>query len=294
MEIDQLRTFLAILEHGSFSRAAQALKLGQSTVSFHLKALEQVIGTKVLDRLGGRVRATATGTLLKRYAHRIVSLREEALAGLRAQERGESGHVTVAASTIPAEHLLPPVLAQFRKRHPGVTVTVDVLDSRKATAALLAEGCDLALVGSRVRDKRVACTPFAEDEVVLVGCSPNPFAPSGHLTPLDLAQLPLIVREEGSGTRGTVAALLARRTALHDGRPTTIQVGSTEMARRCVLQGLGLTFISRRAVEEDLCAQRISLVVFPGTPVRRRFHIARLRSVTLPTAARALIRLLHQ
>src|SRR5262245_11822840 len=113
MDIDQLRTFLAVLDHGSFSHAAEARGIGQSTVSFHVKALETSVGAKLLDRRGGQVRPTATGNVLRRYALRIVSLRDEALARLRAEESGQVGRLTIAASTIPAEHLLPPVLAEF-------------------------------------------------------------------------------------------------------------------------------------------------------------------------------------
>ncbi|MBI2896585.1 MAG: LysR family transcriptional regulator [Deltaproteobacteria bacterium] len=288
MELDQLRTFLAVLEQGSFTRAAEALHVGQSTVSFHIKALEGVVGTKLLDRLGGRVRPTASGKVLRRYAERIVSLRAEALGSLRAQEKGEAGRVAIAASTIPAEHLLPRALAELRRLHPGVTVSVDVSDSRRALAALQAQECDLALVGARVRDKRIVFTPFADDEIVLVGPSPNPFAPSGRLAAEEVGHAPLIVREEGSGTRSAVASILARSSG------SCIQVGSTEAARRCVLLGLGLTLISRRAAEEDLAAGRLSLVRCPGTPVRRTFWIARLGSVTLPAATRALVRILKQ
>src|SRR5438128_1730390 len=103
MEIDQLCTFLAVLEHGNFSRAAESLRLGQSTVSFHIKALESAVGARLIDRGGRGVRPTAAGRLLRRYATRLVALRDEALARLRTEEKGESGHLVIAASTIPAE-----------------------------------------------------------------------------------------------------------------------------------------------------------------------------------------------
>jgi DNA-binding transcriptional LysR family regulator len=287
MEIDQLRTFLAVHEHGSFSRAAEAVHLSQSTVSFQIKALETAVGSRLLDRRGGRVRPTDTGRLLRRYAQRIVSLREEALARTRAEEEGQAGRITIAASTIPAEYLLPPALARLRRTHPGVQVVVQVSDSRRAGLALLAQECDLALVGSRLRDRRLVCAPFAEDEVLLVGPSPNPFAPSGRLGPKQLARVPLVLREEGSGTREAVAAILARRDAAGGAAPAAVQVGSTEAAKRCVLAGLGLTFISRRAVADELAAGRLRAVAVPGTPVRRTFHAARLRAVTPSAAARA-------
>ena len=293
MEFDQLRTFLAVLDHGSFSRAAVALHLGQSTVSFHIKALETGVGTRLLDRHGGRVRPTSSGRLLRRYAERILTLREEAMASLRAEETGESGSVVVAASTIPAEFLLPPVLAVLRRARPGVRVTVAVSDSRKAAATLLAQECDLALVGALPPDKRVVSVPFAHDEIVLAGPCPNPFAPDGRLEPEALGRTPLILREEGSGTRDAAAPLLAFDSGPF-ARGPLVQVGSTEAARRCVLEGLGLTFISRWAVEEDIAAGRVCLVELPGVPVRRELYALYLRSVSLSPAAEALLDALLQ
>lgn len=289
MEIDQLRTFLAVLEHGSFSRAGEALRIGQSTVSFHIKALETSVGSRLLDRGGGRVEPTEAGRTLRSYAVRMLSLREEALSKLRASEAGEAGRVTVAASTIPAEHLLPPVLAAFARTYPGVSVRVDVSDSRGAFAALLAEQCDLALMGQEPRDRRVVASAFAQDEVVLVG-APGSF-PAGRIGPNDLAGRRLIVREEGSGTRNAVNRVLA---AAAEGRSPVFQVGSTEAAKRCAREGLGLAFVSRRAVAEDLEAGRLAVVGLEGLPTRRRFWVARLRTATPSGAVRALRGLLIQ
>lgn len=293
MDIHQLRTFLAILEHGSFSRAAEALHLTQSTVSFHIKMLESQTGTRLLDRQGGRVRPTSNGLVLRRYAARIVGLRDQVLVRLRKVESLEEGEVTVGASTIPAEYLLPPALSAFCREHPAVDVRVLVSDSRRATAALLAEECDLALVGARTRDARIAFTPFAEDEIVLVGALPDAI-PSGRVTARELRRMPLLIREEGSGTREAVADLLARNGVLMRSGAGRIEIGSTEALKRCALAGLGLAFISRRAVEEELTAGRLALVRVPGLTVRRTFYAARLRRRTLPAAARALVRVLLQ
>lgn len=290
MELDQLVTFLAVLEHGSFSRAGQAIHVGQSTVSFHIKALETSVGARLLDRGGGRVRATESGRVLRGYAQRLVSLRKEALARLSAEESGEAGRVDIAASTIPAEYLLPPLLATFRKAHPKVSVVVDVSDSRKAIASVIAQECDFALVGAQTRDKRILYLPFASDEIVLVAPTVGPFA---HET--DVTAMPMVLREEGSGTRQAVAAMLARRAA-NDDDQAWIQIGSTEAARSCVIHGVGATFISRRAIAREAADGRLRIVPLAGAPIRRRFHVARLRSATPAAATRAFLAMMaaHQ
>ena len=292
MEFDQLRTFLAVLEHKSFVRAGQALRVGQSTVSFHIKALEQRAGATLVERGRGSVEATAAGRVLLPYAERIVALVDEASRRLTAGESGEVGALAIAASTIPGEYLLPEILAQFRALHPRIRVEVSVSDSEKAASALLSKEVDVALVGSKPADRRLVATVFAHDEIVLVGPVPNPFAPAGKLTLKELATIPIILREQGSGTRETVARLLPH--ALADGDDAALRVGSTEATKRCVQHGLGLAFVSRHAVASELAAGLFQVVELPGTPARRTFYVVRHRAVTPSAAARAFLELANQ
>jgi DNA-binding transcriptional LysR family regulator len=291
MTLDQLRTFLAVLEHGGFSHAAKARGIGQSTISFHIRALEKSLGVRLLDRGKSRVRATPAGRELRRYATRMIALESEALARLREEESGESGRVQIAASTIPAEYLLPPLLARFHRAHPRVAIQVEVSDSRRAVQALLAEECDFAVVGARSREPRLRYSVFASDEIVLVGPARGPLGKTRRLSRAQLATHTLVLREEGSGTRDAIDAVLGRSRAAHAaaGARTPLLVGSSEAVRRCVLEGLGLGFISRYAVAEDLAAGRLQNISLPGLPVRRQFFIARLAGVTLPASVRALL-----
>lgn len=289
MDFDQLVTLLAVLEHGSFTRAAEALGISQSTVSFQVKALEAAVGGRVLDRGRDGVRVTSRGLLLRSYAQRLIALRDEALAELRAEDEGQRGRVVIAASTIPGEYLLAPHLARLRRSHPGVDVQVNVSASSRALAALMADECDCALVGRRPSERGLVAEPFAEDEVVLVGPSPNPFVKSD--TPLDTSQLaavPLILRGEGSGTRAAVADLLTRVRG-GEGQAPRLVVGSTEAAKRCVLSGLGLSFVSRHAVADELERGRMEIVPLAGTPVARWFWLVHRRDRTPSSAAEALI-----
>jgi DNA-binding transcriptional LysR family regulator len=180
VNFEQLQAFLAVLDQGAVARAADTLGVTQSTVSFHLKALESALGTRLMDRTGRRVRATAAGRALVRYARRLVALRDEALARVGATTAGTAGEVRIASSTIPAEYLLPPVLARFHAKNPDVRIGISVSDSKRALASLLDEAFDLALVGTEPRDRRLVAAPFATDEIVLVG-SPRSSARGGAL-----------------------------------------------------------------------------------------------------------------
>lgn len=286
MELDQLRTFLAVIEHAGFTRAAEALGLSQSTVSFQIKALEAAAGARLLDRGPGGVVPTPAGRVLRRHAERVLEVLGEAEAALEAEAEGTFGQVTVAASTIPGEYLLPPVLALLRRTHPGVSITIDVSDSGSAIAALLAGRCDIALVGTRPTDRRIVTRAFADDEVVLVG---TPGAEgTGATDPEVLRTVPLVLRKETSGTRTAVADLLAR----HAPAGPRVVVGSTEAAKRCASVGLGLAFVSRHAVKDELHDGRLVEVALRGLPARRRFWLATARRVTPSASAAALALLL--
>jgi DNA-binding transcriptional LysR family regulator len=282
MQIDQLRTLLAVLENGSFSRAAQALRVTQSTVSFHVKALEHAAGARLVDRGGGAVKATATGKIVARYATKILALHDEAVERVGAEERGERGTLCIAASTIPGEYLLPPALAKLHAKFPGVSIVVDVSDTERAAAALASEDCEIALLGARVRDRRLVLSAFADDEIVLVG----PRGTKAKLTAHELAAMPLVLREEGSATHQAIARLV------HGSPPSTVRIASIEGVKRCVLGGLGLAFLSRHAIADELTAGTLAVIGLAGTPVRRAFYTARLRHRTLSRPAAALLAML--
>lgn len=285
MEFDQLRTLLAVLEHGGFTRAADALGLSQSTVSFHIKSLEKSLGTRLLDRGRDGVRPTVHGTTLARYAGRMLELRLQAASSLGALDTGVVGRIDVAASTIPGEYLLPEVLARLRRTHPGVSVSVHVGDTSRAVGALREGIVDLAITGSPSADRKIEEAAIAQDTVVLVGPQPPPAGFEG------LIGVPLVLRREGSGTRAAVADILAR--ALDGGEPgPTVEVGSTEAAKRCALAGLGLAFVSARAVERELAAGVLYVHPLAGLPAARTFYLATVRGVTLSPAAAALRELL--
>jgi DNA-binding transcriptional LysR family regulator len=289
MDLARLQTFQTVLDKRSFSRAAAALGCTQSTVSFHIRALEQELDATLLDRKRGQVRATAAGKLLLPYARRMAALASEARARLREEESGEAGRLRIAASTVPGEYLLPPLLAQFRAQHPAVSFAIHISDSRRALAGLLAGDCDLALVGARVPDRRLSYQPFADDEIILVAAPHLPEARLRKLTSAQLRRAPLLLREEGSGTRLATRGF-ERRDA--DAAPV-IEVGSTEGLKRCAIAGLGVALLSRHAAQDALADQRLVHVGAPGTPVRRRFYAARLTAAPMPATARSFFSMLR-
>jgi LysR family transcriptional regulator, low CO2-responsive transcriptional regulator len=284
LNLEQLRAFVAVVKLGTLTRAAEELHLSQSTLSFRIKGLEESVESKLLDRGGAGARPTSAGRVLLPYAERLLELAEEGMMRLKGAVDEPAGEVVFATSTVPVEYLLPALLATFREDHAQVSLIARVMDSRAATRALLDDECELAFVGSEVSDKRrLICEPFAVDEIVLVvraGESPVPV----RVDPEQLDELPWVRRAVGSGTRRAVDQLLGELGVARRGQ---VEVSSTEAVRRCVLAGLGVAFVSRAAVQEDLSSGRLRLVDHPGTPLPRTFFALRPRARTLSPAAEA-------
>jgi DNA-binding transcriptional LysR family regulator len=283
MTLEQLIAFVAVVDGGTLTRAAEDLGLSQSTLSFRLKSLEESLGSRLLDRGRRAVGTTPAGARLLPIARQILDLAVQAKRDLT-EELEPVGQVVVAASTVPAEYLLPKRLARFRKCFPLVSLVVRVKDSREATRALLDGSCDLAIVGAESGDRRrLHTTPFAVDDIVLVG--PPDMLSSRAFSPADLEERPWVRREMGSGTRRAVDELLRGLGCRADG---DVEVTSTEAVRRCVLAGMGVAFVSLAAVQEDVLHGKLMLLDFPGTPLSRTFHLQRLKGRSIPTPAEVL------
>src|SRR5262249_14557902 len=207
-ELPHLETFCKAAELLSFTSAADALCLTQPAVSQRIRALEQDIGVPVFTRNAGRVALTTAGKRLYQYAQEILSLHQKARQALGETARELSGELHLAASTVPAEHLLPSYLQAFQKSHPRVHVVARVAGSAAVLPAVEHGDAELGLVGRRGPLAWAESKPFARDRLLLV-------APGGHrwrqqrsIALEELAQEPLVLREPGSGSRACLEEAL--------------------------------------------------------------------------------------
>jgi molybdate transport repressor ModE-like protein len=270
----RMRLLVEIDRHGSVSAAAAAIGIGQPTASQHLRLLEVAAGQRLVERSGRGSRLTEAGQVLAaRAAQALTSLgaaEEElgALAGL------QTGTIHLGASTAPGVYLLPDTLGCFRRQHPGVTVEVEVAASDEILRRLLSGRIQLALVGARDADERIALEPFLEDEVV--GVAKPGLAPlkNGALPPARLADFMLLVREPGSSSQGVLADELREIGVAPAG---TWELGSSEAIKRAAREGLGIAFLSRYAVAEEVERGDLESFRLAGRPpLVRHFSVARI------------------
>lgn len=289
LSIRQLEVFVALVDQGSFTRAAQALGLSQSTVSGHIADLERRLGTMVVERGRRRVRPTAAGDALlppareTLKAERTTRMAVEELTGLL------RGQLAIGGSTIPAIYFLPPVLARFHERYPDIALRLVTGDSREVLDRILASDIEIGVVGAQPDASQFDAAPFGTDRLVLVLPPGHALAARKELAVADVLHEPMVMREEGSGTREAILRALAA-----DGDEATdvalnvvLEVGSNESQKAAVRAGVGVAFVSDRAVEDELESGVLVTVPVKGVDVRREFYLVTRSGAYLGPAARA-------
>src|SRR6266571_5260707 len=270
----RMRLLVEIERQGSVSAAAAAIGIGQPSASQHLRLLEAAAGQRLVERTGHGSRLTDAGQILAaRAAQALSSLgaaEEEldAIAGLR------TGTIHLGASTAPGVYLLPDTLGCFRRSYPGVTVEVEVAASDEILKRLLAGRLKLALVGAARADDRIALEPFLEDEIVGVAKPGLVPLTKGAVKPERLTELMLLAREHGSSSQQSIDEEL-RAIGI---TPAGIwELGSSEAIKRAAREGLGLAFLSRYAVAEEVERGDLERFRLAGRPrLLRHFSVARL------------------
>ncbi|MBI2468161.1 MAG: LysR family transcriptional regulator [Candidatus Rokubacteria bacterium] len=251
MDLRQLEVFAQVVETRSFSRAAEALHLTQSTISEHVRLLEDEVGTRLFDRLGRETVPTRAGELLYDYARRILALRTEARQALEQFLGRVSGVLQVGASTIPGEYVLPPLIGRFREKFPQVSIALQIGDTRRIVEAVLEGRVELGVVGARPDHRQLEAVELMPDELVAVVPPGHPWFGRRQATLEDLRAEPLIVREPGSGSRQALETALDEAGADLDGLRVIAEMGSTSAIKQAVKAGVGVSIMSKRAVEEE-------------------------------------------
>ncbi|KAB7623157.1 LysR family transcriptional regulator [Alkalilimnicola sp. S0819] len=285
MNLHLLRTFTAVATHGSFSRAAQALHITQPAVSKGVRDLEFQLGITLLERGARQLRLTEAGEALHEHAKAIFALERAAQADLRARQGLERGNLTVGASMTIATYLLPPLVARFLARHPGVEVKIVSDNTAAIERRLLGYELDAAFVEGPTRHREILRAPWREDELVILAAGSHPLSQLAALEPERLARERWIIREAGSGTR-TVTETLLRDAGIEVTR--VLEVDSVAAAVESTAAGLGLTMVSRTAARQHLTTGRLRIL--KGLPVfRRPLYRIGLRHKPLSPAAQRFI-----
>lgn len=291
MTLKQMELFLAITDQQSFSRGAEVVSLVQSTASQHMRGLEEELGSRLFDRSKKGVYLTEAGRLFEQHARRICDACFDARLAMRRFLGAEEAILRVGASTIPAACLIPDLLGHFSATWPGVRLELLQGDTRDVLRLLHTDAVELALVGGIEQADQLEFETIGSEQILLVA-RPG-MVPDNLVGIVSLAQLPLVVREPGSGTRQVVDAALLKAGVGLDTLRVLAQLGSSEAVRRAVLSGAGCGFISSLAVERELQDGSLVAVNIPELEIRQLFYLVTRRGTTRSPAAEAFIPLLR-
>jgi molybdate transport repressor ModE-like protein len=283
----RLRLLVEIERLGSLSAAARAIGIGQPSASQHLRLLETAAGQRLVERDGRGSRLTEAGKILAgRASQALASLgaAEEELADLAGLQ---TGTVRLGASTAPGVYLLPDTLGCFRRDFPGVSIEIEIASSGEILARLVAGRVQLAIVGAQEADPRIVLEPFLEDELVgIVKPGSLPLA-DGLLDPKAVGEQMLLAREPDSSSRRIADDELAAAGVA----PASVwELGSSEAIKRAAREGLGIAFLSRYSVAEEVLRGELQSFRLAGRPpLRRSFSLARLAGRPLSPAERGFV-----
>ena len=269
----RLTVFRAVAHHLSFSRAAEELLLTQPAVTQQIEALEEQFGIPLFHRGGGRISLTPGGAALLPFAQQMKELSDVAVAAVASAYGQQAGELSLGASQTIAHYLLPTFIAAFLQTKPQLRITARSGNTDEMLGALVSGEIQLALLEGPEQRTDVHIEPFMEDHMVLV-------VPSGHewagrrISSDELRAQPLLTREFGSGSRRIVEQALASAGLKTKDLFLRMQLDSTEGLLNAVEAGLGVTFVSRWAVRNQLALGTLKLARVDGLKLSRSFSLA--------------------
>ena len=289
MDLRRLEIFAKVAELGSFSRAAEALFLTQPTVSEHVRALEDELGVQLLDRLGRGTTPTRAGQLLLGYARRLLALAHEARQAIDQFQGRMSGQLIVGGSTIPGEYLLPVLIGRFKAKYPDISISLVIGSSREVTGWVEEGRVEVGVVGARATSRALDSRDLMPDELVVIVPADHPWRSRTTVTLADIQGQPLILRERGSGTRQALELALGEVGLDLSAFRLAGEMGSTQAIKQAVRAGIGISLISKRAVEDECRASLLFCLEVQDLRIARAFSLVTHRDRTRSPLAQAFV-----
>ena len=274
MNYERLKTFIAVAEKKSFSEAGKILFVTQPTITSQIKALEEELNTKLFERTTKKVAMTESAIILFKYAKEIIRLSDSAQKEILKIEDIIHGDLSMGCSLTIGEYILPMYLKKFKVLYPLIHMSVDISNSNKIVANLKDQLIDVGLIETPIDDPQIIVDPFLADELILIA-APNYFATNEREISINrLRNIPLIMREKGSGTRAVVETYLNQAGISIDELNVVMELGSTESIKATVESGLGVSIISKNAIIKEEQLQLLTAYQVQGLAFYRDFYIA--------------------
>ena len=267
----RLKVFKTVADRLSFTKAAAELLISQPAVTKQINELERLLGKPLFLRHGNRISLTDDGVRLLEYANRILALYGELRDAFVEEQGAFSGEIRRGASTTLSQYVLPGLLAKFRKLYPDVRVTLFNGNTEQIERQIADGKLDFGMIEGTASNPALHYELFMDDELVLVTSASNTSFTREEITAADLPALPLVIRENGSGTLDVLSRELSRHGLSLRQLHIEMQLGSTESIKHYLFYSDTFAFVSVQAVLDELAANRLRVVEVGDMELVRRF-----------------------
>lgn len=280
----RLQVFQTVARRLNFTKAAAELYITQPAVTKHIHELEREFKVKLFDRNGSRIKITAEGKILLHHVEQIFAMYRNMEFEMNQLSQKHEGKLRLGASTTIAQYLLPPVLAGFHQKFSDVQITLTTGNTEEIENALKDNEIDLGIIEGHSKNASIKYSEFIKDEIVLVTSISNPLAKKGVIQIKDLKNIPLLMREPGSGTLEVIAHELKKvKLNLHDLK-IEMQLASTESMKSYLFHSECMAFLSIHSILSELKRNEFQIIDIKGMNIERYFYFIQLhgQSEALP------------
>jgi DNA-binding transcriptional LysR family regulator len=288
VDLDQLHTFLEIVRLKSFSKAAQTCYRTQPAISAQVRQLEHELNAPLFERLGTRIALTTAGRIFAVYAEQILDLRRQSQDAINELERLPRGELVIAANEATCIYVLPKVFSEYKKKFPNVQLSVDRSYGARVVEAVMDNLADFGITQLPVQERKLQVARVHSDEIKLLMPAKHPLALRPSVFPEDLIGHQMLLPKTGM----TRARLDGWLEPVEDRLQISMELDSTEMIKRFVMAGLGLSFISSTTCREEVDARKLAAVSLGPEPLIRRLGLIYRKDKALSKAALGFIQVI--
>ncbi|CAM4397791.1 LysR family transcriptional regulator [Paenibacillus tarimensis] len=290
MNTKKLEVVVGIARYKKVTLVAEHLGIKQPSVTFHMKSLEEEMGVPLFEHRAGKVLLTEAGNALLHYASKILALSQEAKRVLGEYQTFDRGTLTIGASYVPGTYLLPEAIDRLAQMYPGITVRLKLNPAPTVLAMLEEHSIDVGLISyPAFENPSLHINPVRSDDLVLAFPNTHSFSGRGTITPRDIAGEPFILHDSQSTTRR-----ITEEWAEHHGMKLRVnmEADSLETIKRAVRAGMGVSFISQMAIEEEADRGLLKYRPIPELSTKRFIFACCQRDRWLTSPIRTLLELL--
>lgn len=293
MNLKQLEAFVQVAEGGSFSRAARELYLTQPTVSAHISSLEKELNVRLFVRNTKEVNLSDDGRELYKYARQMIDLEGQIEEKFGSSRKEKKQCITIAASTIPSQYLLPEVLIKFSEKYPEEQLKIIETDSSKVIAQIVDHLAEVGFTGTVLEKKHCKYIPFYKDELVIIAPNIEKYRRLKEDGGADISWIKkehVIMREEGSGTRKEAGKQLKRAGIELSELDIIASIENQETIKKSVRQGMGISIVSRLATADEASDGHLLVFPIPYADEGRSINLVYNKNYQLSRSAERFIR----